>query len=59
MNANNIYVVAATIGGWNQNPMFTGTYEECAKYMEDNPSLGYGNDNTGIYHADEWEVDYL
>ncbi len=53
------YVVACSIGGWNQRPIFTGTYEECVAYMDSNPCLGYGNDNTRIYPADEWEVDYL
>lgn len=55
----NIYVVASSIGGWNQTPVFEGTYEECVAYMESNPCLGYGNDNTSIYLEDEWEVDYL
>lgn len=59
MNTNNLYVVAGSIGGWNQNPIFTGTYEECVAYMEDNPCLGYGSDNTAIHLAEEWEVDYL
>ena len=53
------YYVAATIGGWLQNAVFSGTLEECQKYMENNPSLGYGTDTTSIIHQDDYEVDYL
>jgi|GEM_PF-1058836 len=53
------YVVAETIGGWRQVPMFEGTYEECVHYMKSNPMLGYGNNNTHIYRSDEYKVDYL
>lgn len=54
-----IFVVAGSIGGWNQDPMFTGSYQDCVDYMNDNPCLGYGNDNTRIYAACDWKVDYL
>jgi hypothetical protein len=55
----NLYVVARSIGGWNQSPMFSGTLDECEDYMMSNPCLGYGSDNTNIIPIDEWEVDYL
>jgi len=54
-----LYVVANIIGGFRQRPLFTGTLVECEAFMENNPGLGYGNDNTNIYLDDEWEVDYL
>lgn len=54
-----LHVVARCIGGWNQLPLFTGTREECIAYMDSRPTLGYGNDNTRIYPADDWVVDYL
>jgi len=53
------YVVATSSDGWNQLPTFSGTLSECQKYMSNNPALGYGTDNTGIYPEKDWVVDYL
>lgn len=54
-----MYVIAETIGGYNQNPVFTGTYKECKELMYKNPSWGYGTSSMRIHPADEYKVDYL
>jgi len=53
------FVIAETIGGWRQVPVFEGTWQECQEMMSDNPAWGYGTSNMGIHPAEEWEVDYL
>ena len=52
-------VVAESVGGWNQYPVFEGSRLDCMHYMDGNIALGYGSDNTAIHLASEWEVDYL
>lgn len=29
-----LFCCQETIGGWRQNPAFTGTYEECCRYLD-------------------------
>lgn len=55
MENDNLYVVQETIGGWRQNPIFKGTYEECEQYCADYCTGG----NYAIVPFDEYEVDYL
>lgn len=52
-----IYYIQETIGGWRQNAVFQGTYEECQEYWDENPMLYYGN--YSIVNISEYEVDYL
>ena len=47
------FCVQETIGGWRQNPVFFGSYEECEAY------LAGQNGNYAIVPADSYEVDYL
>ena len=44
-----------TIGGWRQNAVFSGTYEECREYLEENLNSG----SFQIVPEWEYEVDYL
>lgn len=51
------FYVQETIGGWRQTPILEGTYEECAKYLND-----YCNDSRSsftIVGENELQVDYL
>ena len=41
------------IGGWRQNAVFSGTYEECQEYNNSH------NGQYAIVSDDEYEVDYL
>jgi len=47
------YCVQETIGGWRQNPIFTGNLDQCREYICD------CNGNFAIVPKDECEVDYL
>lgn len=47
------YYVQEVIGGWKQNAIFQGTFEECLKFM----SSCFGN--YSIVSDHEYEVDYL
>jgi hypothetical protein len=58
-NLKKMFVIAETIGGWNQRPLFTGTYPQCEKMMEKNPSWGYGTSTMKIHPADEYNVHNL
>ena len=51
-----VFCVQETIGGWRQNPIMTGSLQECRDYM--------GEENTGnkclsIVPEEELEIDYL
>ena len=50
-----VYCVQETIGGWRQNPTFTGTLEKCREYIGDYCHNG----NYAIVPETEVEVDYL
>ena len=47
------FCVQETMGGWRQNPVFFGSYEECEAYLDGQ------NGNYAIVPADSYEVDYL
>lgn len=49
------YFIQETIGGWRQNAIFEGTYEECQEYMEE----WCHNGNYALVAEDDYEVDYL
>lgn len=53
-----IFYVQETIGGWRQNPIFEGSYEECKRYMEEN-FLYQRQTAYNIVSEEELEVDYL
>lgn len=50
-----IYYVQETIGGWRQNAVFQGTYNECEKYIAEWCHNGCFN----IVSEDDYEVDYI
>lgn len=54
-NNDESWYVQETIGGWRQNAIFSGTEEECRKYLEDDTS----NNAIRLVHESEYEVDYL
>ena len=51
------FYIQETIGGWRQNAIFSGTFQECKDYFENNPILYYGN--YSIVSENEYEVDYI
>lgn len=52
------FYIQETIGGWKQNAIYEGTYNQCATYfMEHN--LNYGNAIFDIVHESEYVVDYI
>jgi hypothetical protein len=50
-----IYHIQQTIGGWKQNPMFSGTLKECQDWLEDNQQKLA----TDIVADEDLVVDYL
>lgn len=50
------FYVQEKIGGYRQNAIFDGTFDECVAYWKEN-RLRYGNYD--IVHEDSYEVDYL
>lgn len=48
-----LFHVQETIGGWRQNSIFEGTYQECQKFMDS--CFGYYH----IVSDNEYVVDYL
>ena len=47
------FYVQEKIGGWRQNAVFSGTYEECREY-----DISH-NGQYAIVSDDDYEVDYL
>lgn len=52
---NETWYVQETIGGWRQNPVFSGTYDECVDYLNSTSINGA----VSIVPESEMEVDYL
>lgn len=52
------YFVQETIGGWKQNAIYSGTYDECL-YFEQEHNLNSGTSSFAIVHESEYVVDYL
>ena len=52
---NETWYVQETIGGWRQNPVFSGTYDECVDYLNSTSINGA----VSIVPVSEMEVDYL
>ena len=50
-----IYFVQETIGGWKQNAVFNGTFEECQEYVTERCHNGSFN----IVADCDYTVDYL
>lgn len=53
INQEEIFYCQETIGGWRQVAVFSGTYEECLEFCEDQNGQYY------IVPESEYEVDYL
>lgn len=50
-----MFYVQETIGGWRQNAIFSGSYEECEEYLNTSCHNGF----YAIVSDKEYEVDYL
>lgn len=51
---NEKFYVQETIGGWKQNAIFSGSYNECEEYLSD-----LHNGSYAIVSSEEYTVDYL
>lgn len=49
------FFIQEKIGGWRQNAVFGGTFEECQEYMAENCHNG----SFQVVAESDYEVDYL